>query len=582
MTPTNPPVTTEYVSLGKTVHWAASTPPAISLRGFSISQKGRSFYFMRTTALDLDMLCRVPVLPYDVDNSTIASWVMSSASDRWQRELDEERIKEIAIFFSATNNFLANSAVISLSLRQEQIQTVNGFVEFKILPSWMVTRCPKCAFAPASTADPHYGQKFDSCPKCEWEGRPGLIIDGQHRIRGGAVSKNSQEEVLTTVLTENVFSKPDMAKIFTEITTSAVDLHHLHKTYLLYKFGLRSLNIGTLSDADFRTTPPAPPAVNTLGLRNRRAYEIAAELCSLTNSHWNDRVSMLPHPHGRARRTDVIDVDRLVSYVEKWLESGVFKQASQPDGMMTVSDAVMWLQDYLESILSTWPGPYTPPGVWHPNRNMVGVLQQRGIFEVLVWMFPIITSRILALSAPVNRTAYSQQWAYVEKHDWTDPAWSELGDPDKNKEMLFRILEHFFVTAPNPVGPVRIPSAVNSWIKGAPDACRFISTPSSTQPVSVATKKKPLEFKWESVCAITSRAVPKPVNAYSNATIFVSQYQGGQARTLLEETTQDNSYKIEAVPIHLDTSTHAGNVTIEVRYANGVQFTSLIHSHPAV
>jgi hypothetical protein len=587
--PTTTPALAREIVSGRPVFWYNASPPPIILEGFPIVQKGRTFYVVKARALDLDRLCRVPVLPYDQDNSDIAAWILSAQADQWQRGLDGGRVDIIADFFRSAANFLVNSATISVPVPPTRIAVSQGSATLTVPVTWAVTRCPACGFVPP-TGGPRAGWQFDACPQCDWEGRPGEIVDGQHRIRGATTAGNPHwgEQIVATVLTADQFATGDMAKIFTEITTSAVDLHELHKLCLLYKFRLRARNIGQLGDADFRIVPPTPPARNNLGLRNRRAYEVVSHLCSLRNSRWHDRVTMLPPGSGRVRRGDVIDADRMVSYVEVWFRDGnILSDVRQPDGMLPVNVAVQYLQDFLEAGLSVWPqGTGTPSGsstwFWNLSRAANGVLQQRGIFEVFLQLFPVLTKRIASIFAQPDRQTYKEQFLYVENVDWNDPAWYDLGTPDKNKNMLLRILAHIYDNAPNPVGPNRLQPWVNSWIKGQPDLVQFVATPASSLPVANASSATPLKFKWESVSGITGARLPKPINAYEVASILVTQVNAGRQEVLLQDTTGGDDYVLDAPPQGLNTGQRASNVEFTIVYTKGNLIRSVSHSHPAV
>ena len=591
---TTSPGIVRWTKAGKLVYWYQTTPKDIILSGFVIEQKGRKFYVVKAKSVDIDRLCNVPILSYDQDNNKIAMWALTTTTDQWQRNLDNDRIAIISEFFRASGNFLVNSSVISVPITPSHIAIYDDAVKIKIPVTWVINTCPKCGYTPSS-ADPFFGWKFDACPQdtCDWIGRIGQIVDGQHRIRGSATSGDPtwDQPIVTTLLTNDSFSIADMAKIFTEITTSAVDLDALHKLCLLYKFGLRGRNIGQLTDADFRTLAPTPPALNTKGLRNRRAYEISCELCKLPNSRWFDRITMLPSSMGSARRGDIIEADRLVEYLEGWLNDGPLKDPAQPDGMMPLNIAVTYLQDYIEGVLNVWPiGTGTPSGTkswfWETSRSSNGKLQLRGIFEVFLQLFPAITDRITTRMTMPNRSLYTEELKYIENIDWNDAAWYDLGTPDKNKNMLLKILTHIYENASTIIGASRLPPWVNSWIKAPPDSIAFIATPAASAttylPYGKASTATPLIYKWESTSAITGRPVSKPINAYENASILVTQMQAGRQVLLLQDSTDDNQYTIDNPPDNLDQSPKAGLVTFIVMYSKGNQTTQISHQHPAV
>jgi hypothetical protein len=376
-----------------------------------------------------------------------------------------------------------------------------------------------------------------------------------------------------------------MAKIFTEITTYAVDLPELHKIYLLYTFKLHGGRIGPLSEADFSISPPTPPSKNTKGTRNRKAYEIVCKLCSLSNSRWYDRITILPEATGRQRRGDVIEAHDFLVLVEQWLTNGVFQDAKNPDGMIDFDTAVSMLQNYLESFLLTWPASTgTPSGTsnqyWSTNRSSTGWLQQRGLIEVFLKLFPTITKRLIDRGAAPDLANYKSEFVYIENIDWSDPAWNGLSNPDKNKEMLLRILQHIFETAPNPIGADRVPPWINSWIKGPPDPVQFIQVPSGADPLRKAGKPK-LKFQWESRSPFSGAAIPRPLNAYSTAEVYISQTQGGMVQVLNTIETPLNFIELDSPPLKLDVSARALPAIIQVTYANANQSSSKQVQHPA-
>jgi hypothetical protein len=566
------------LSGGKPVFFYTGAPPPIKIRGLSIVQKGKTFFIVKGAAVDLDRLCRVPVIPYDRDNDEIAAWVLSPVDDKWQRTLDPERIELIRKFFQRGRSFIVNSVVLALPAEGTKVTEVDGVADIIVDVTWAAKKCPntRCGFVPAS-GSAHAGTSFDACPRCEWDGRPGMIVDGQHRIRGAATAGpvHWTEPLVATILLSNQFSPSDMARIFTEITTSAVDLDPLHKLFLLYRFELQGRNIGQVSNADFTRLPPAGGARNTTGLRNRRAYEVVCTICQQPSSRWHNRITLLPSASGKARRGDVIDADRALVYIEEWLRPvGVLADPKEPDGMLPLAACAESLQDYLEALLAVWPkGGGTPPGVsttwWQDLRGANGTLQQRGIFEVLFQLFPSVVRRLKAAKLDINKKNLTDQIRYVEEIDWSDTSWSELGAPDKNKNMLFEILDHLFSLAPNPVHSSRVAPWINTWIKANPDGVTFTSQPPPTTRVRTASKRKPIAFSWQSISPFTGAPVSKPLNAYETAALSVSQIQAGRPVTLLQDSVGGSAYSLDSPPPGLETGAGSTLVTFQVTYNRG-------------
>ena len=576
------------IAQGRPVYWYQGPPPPIQLDGMVVHQRGRMFCVMAAPAVDIDRLCRVPTIPYSAANSEIAAEAQAATALRWQRELDLDRVAEIGEFFARADSFLVNAAAVGLP-STVAMRVEGNHASCEIACTWPVRECPDCGFSPGDD-HPHVGWSFDCCPRCGWDGRPGQIIDGQHRIRGcaGAPSPHNQETLVTAVLVDGVFSSADKAKVFTEITTSAVDLDALHKIFLLYKFGLRGLRIGDLGDADFRRLPPAPPSRNNLAMRNRRAYDMVCDLTSQDNSRWFERISMLPAEGGRQRRGDVMDSDTLVLYAEGWLaQDDILFDASQPDGMVDAATGSQYLRDFLEAALAVWPqGVGTPSGTsswfWNNDRSQNGVLQLRGIFEVFLALFENSTRRILDNFGAPSLQAYKEEFSYLEHIRWDDAAWWGLATPDKNKDMLTRILLHAYQAAPYPIGTARVGSWVNTWIKQPPDPFEFKTLPSPTTTFVAASRTTPIRFEWHANSPFVPQKLPKPVNAEDTATILIEQQQGARRELLLQGETSQSVFLVDRPVPRLDTSPGSAMVTVTVVYKKGNDLTSKSFTHPAI
>ena len=380
--------------------------PEIVLNGFRFTQKMKNMDVVYGSAHDLDRLCQVPYIDNDLTNEDVSATLAAGGVDRWQRKSNSDRINAISEFWDdANDNYMANAAVISLPDEPNYtVQNHHGVVGYNIQVDWAQDQCPDCGWAPAA-GSPRFGWQFDACAQCSWCGRPGQIIDGQHRIRGCAKSVGQRDEPLITTLLHPTmvggFVPAQQAKIFTEITTGAKPLDSHHQIALLRLFRLKSRNkIVRLANPDFRIVPPAaPPALNTLGDRNNRAYEVALDLnnSALPTAPWNNangRLTMIKLSggrDGRARMGDVLEVDYFISKVAQWLAAGgPLVDLAQGDGMMTRNGCRDALSNYFQAVIATWPGaPH-----WNPGRGANGYLQQRGIFEVLFDLFFVIATRM--------------------------------------------------------------------------------------------------------------------------------------------------------------------------------------------
>jgi DGQHR domain-containing protein len=531
--------------------------------GVQVEQKGHKFYVVKAKAQDLDRLCWVPQIDSTKRNSELAREALGRSVDRWQRQVDFDRLEDIGRFFNEPRNYFVNAAVIALDVEEgtPELQVSSGIANFNIETNWMKQKCPECGYY----KEEQFGKKkvrywFDRCPnqacsehKVEQMGR-GYIIDGQHRIRGSQNRQNTdhrEEFLVATVLTHSEFPSREQAKIFTEITTAARDLDPLHKVFLLFKFGLRARRIQQIKDADFRRDTP-------VGRRNRRAYEIACRLCSDSNTHLKNRITILRDRDDRMKRGDYVEITALVPILSRWLDRNeVLSDPSQSYDMKTEEDAFRELEDYFRAIEEKWSGQK----YWKNNRHSAGALQHRGIFYILLNLFEAFSKRIDRRGATRAYTEYLTELTLLEEIKWEKQEWQRWRAPERDRNLLLKVLRTLVEDAPladaNGFGPL---SDLNTYIGRTPTDFKWTKNTLKLQEKSMSKLKFPVTVKWTGI----------PTNAYETASIAVNQ-----GKTLLSGDVRTNRYVIEACP-SLDTSKKAMDVVIQVIYANPNGETELV------
>lgn len=542
-----------------TIWFSKEDPSVMKLAGIKVRQKGRSFYVVAAKARDLDCLCKVPQIDSGQSNDVLAKMALDLKTEEWQRMLDAARIEDISRFFQGSLNFFVNSIIVSLPNEYSEFRSVPtslsgvDLVYKEIKPTWMIQECPVChAWVGEGKGEVKIRYWFDRCPNHECaehfkDKRPGVIIDGQHRIRGTqgkhCTGSNPEEPLLAAILTENEFDKSKQAKVFTEITTSAVDLEPLHKIYLLNKFRMEGPTILALK-ADFRED-------SELGRRNRRAYEIACRLCSTSSAgKWFDRISILRLPGGRLRRADYIEIAGFVPVVAEWLKpNGVFSDNVQPDGMKSAQDACSELDDYLRSIVETWPGDEH----WTDDRKQPGCLQDRGIFYVLFNLFAAIAQRIDARGAQRSLTEFKKEFNYLSGIKWK-PNWTRLNAPGRNRSLLLKILRYKMDNASPADDPSYGPDPdLNTYIENEPAKFDWKTPTKKLSKTSLSKTNYPLTFKWD-----------QPINAYTNAYFQIKQ----GTDLLFRDSTIATSVTLDQSPPALKTGPRSPDIEITVSYTN--------------
>jgi hypothetical protein len=214
----------------------------------------------------------------------------------WQRPLDIGREKGIANLFNNTGEFMPNPVLLCanpfspamLSVDREELG--NGVQ----LETFLV-----------------------DVPETSAQQRPLWILDGQHRIAGLGRSKQKHDPVPLVILLDHGGDRytPDVfAKIFAQVTTSAVQLDPLHHAWLSYAFRLN----------DFAPHARASSA-------RCDSFETAAILCRLTSpGRFWDNVVFNPNPHLPARshlfRYDCTELSELI-------QKSIFGKASVAIGL---------------------------------------------------------------------------------------------------------------------------------------------------------------------------------------------------------------------------------------------------------
>lgn len=527
-----------------------SRPPEIVLKGFSIEQKGRVFYVVKGSARDLDRLCHVPRIDFTKPDSYHAQQAISSQVDQWQRPLDADRLADISKFFGSHRNFLVNAVL--LSVPEEDYVKYNDPPDTDVAvieadaEAWMKKECPHCGWEKRSgPPDDQITWWFDRCPQhdCHKDResvRPGLIIDGQHRIRGihgvHSTPDTRKEPMAATVLRSREFPPDEQARIFTEITTTAEDLETPHKLYLLYQFGLSSPRLRLSVDfsdeemvADFRQEPAAKP--------KRWAYRIACELCT-RQSPWQNRISIL----GGDDAVKYIDIEQFLPMVASWLEpGGALSQYAPPNvgGGTFQHDPVNELQDYLTAIMRTWDNIWTDD----PDKNSRSPIQMKGIFAPLVLFFGDVAQHLKP--KPRSLTNFEDVFSKFSGISWNQD-WEKLQTPEKNKRLMYELLKHKLNTGK--------PKSLDAKVSSEPDSFDFAASTKKLKGKTFTTELG-FDIEWD-----------RPLNAWRRARLEVRQDE----RVLYSRRTSKTDIrltkgKLAASP---DTSQGAADVEIRVVYSN--------------
>ena len=174
-------------------------------------------------------IAEVPSFKRDKTNQAIAADAIKTPLGEWQRPEDPDKILKIKAIYGDTNkdNLMANPVLlgtalqnilppdVSISINQKTIKTSSGDI-ISIDDNYEIT------------------VNYDDNTR-----KPLWILDGQHRIKGLAISSQKDEVVPFVFLHDpKKYDSPFLAEIFTHVTTGADPMKEIHGDWMKFAFSL--------------------------------------------------------------------------------------------------------------------------------------------------------------------------------------------------------------------------------------------------------------------------------------------------------------------------------------------------------
>jgi len=391
-------------------------PVVLDVNGLSqgIPPNDRKVYIGYARACEIDAISSVPNLDPSLSSEDFATLLYSGlmSPDEWQRVVDVKRIRAIADFIEDPKNFLFNPVLLYVDRNQEsnclsEKVKLNGKGQLEInfdflrkQPEGYVDYVPK----PELINDP----------------RPVKIVDGQHRVRGLAMSDRGHNLNIPFVLIvgdDPVLDRRLIAEIFTQINTKSVQLDILHKLYLSYKFEMT----GDSPSDDFSVDPVTLEATRS-SRPQRRAYELAMLLASVPGSPLQDMIEFQrPAIKGRRRPYHIcVNAANWVAYVRKWfLPNKIYADLNTDDFLK--DETMNFFKAFHETCTVSWPDnrPRWQPGCGRGKP----LLQFEGPFLSLLELFPLVVRQITEsakIERPIKKDAFIQALVPLKNVDWLD------------------------------------------------------------------------------------------------------------------------------------------------------------------
>ena len=408
-------------------HRYSDIPPSVKLALSSVVQgtgdAEKKVYVGNAEARVIDAISSVPHLDPSLGPQEFSELVYTGnmSDDEWQRVVDVKRIQDISSFIGAEDSYIFNPVLLYVDKNNpylKETKKLNGKGEIEISFDFLLER--KEGFV-------------DYVPKPgQGDVRPVKIVDGQHRVRGLAMSERGHLLNLPFVLIVGDNLDEDralIAKIFTEINTKSVQIEPLHKLYLMHKFAMKGL---TSSD-DFRIDEDGNPT--TASRPQRRAYELALYLCSLNGSPLEDMIEFQrPAIKGRRRPYHIcVNSVSWTASVRKWFTAGKIYGDWATDDI------------YQEEVLNFFRAFQTICSVnwedeprWSPGKGRgKPLLQFEGPFLSILELYPRIVDNLLNQGRnerPLSRDVFVEYMRPLMNVDWLAP--EILNSPLKGRTNL--------------------------------------------------------------------------------------------------------------------------------------------------
>ena len=390
-------------------------PVLLDVRGLTQGEGAhqQKVYIGYARACEIDAISSVPNLDPSLSSEEFAELLYTDqmSPDEWQRVVNVTRIRGISDFIDDPENFLFNPILLYVDRNQDtnclhEKVALNGKgtleVNFDFLrkqPEGYVDYVPK----PELINDP----------------RPFKIVDGQHRVRGLAMSERGHNLDIPFVLIVGdnpVVDRRLIAKIFTQINTKSVQLDILHKLYLSYKFEMD----GNTPSEDFTVDTESGEAIRS-SRPQRRSYELAMLLASVHGSPLQDMIEFQrPAIKGRRRPYHVcVNAANWVAYVRKWfLPNKIYADLNTDDFLK--QETMNFFKAFQEVCTVSWPErPRWLPGCGRGKP----LLQFEGPFLSLLELYPLVVREITESSKierPIKKDLFVEALNPLKNVDWSD------------------------------------------------------------------------------------------------------------------------------------------------------------------
>jgi len=287
-----------------TRHGYKDEVPCVEMDLVPFIQTGVTYYVGAASFAEIDAISRVPSYPSSVDDVTWGKRALQPADrdDQFQRPLDLGRMQDIQQFVRPLRNRILNSVILYVPPESTEgdgapvslSESGNGSAKVVVDISRFL-----------ETHDDGISRTYEQ-DHPHRDLRPVMLLDGQHRCRGGAISPEGKDKKVPVVVLPPTFTLADAARVFTEINTGSEELKTLLQLHLRHRFALASREI----PKDFRdwTALSKTDSRREVCRANRLSYELAARLCADPEGPLYGRIRMMDTTAGATNVATKADV----------------------------------------------------------------------------------------------------------------------------------------------------------------------------------------------------------------------------------------------------------------------------------
>ena len=365
---------------------------------------GPTVYYGAQPFCEIDAACKVPWIPPSYHSHQFASKALNGdlqRDDQWQRLVSVARIHEIRAFAKGPKNYMFNPTLLYANPNHPSVnfdhETNVLTVDFEFLGE-------------------KAGAYFDYIPfPNEEDRRPLWIVDGQHRIRGfGAAARGSMltGPFILMMGDGEEEARALVARIFTEINTTAKSLDKMHQLYLKYEFKIPARS----SSHDFQVGEDGEPIESSRP--NRYAYRLALNLSADIESPLYNSIQFQDPDSSSAKRIRmkrhlIVKSTNWMDKAKAWFRAGgIYSDASSDDyhydevKNFFVAYQETCNHDGWEDGKPRWKG-------WKERRSKKPIIQQQGPFRALMDMIQFTVQTLVGIYPSEERPFSVEQFKRV-------------------------------------------------------------------------------------------------------------------------------------------------------------------------